>query len=224
MNGHAHTQGDNGIRAMALSWLQAALPALLLTLLMPFSILLLPSLTTLLLTLITFLFALFYFFYRLAANSPPIKSRGTIATLTAAVGFILILAAENSMIQDKLLFGYKAVDDALSPSLVNGDHYFGDKWLFRGKELKKGDVYVIRNNRDKVFAARLLYFPGDTIALEGKLTTLKDGQYGFYSGRKTSPAEIIESDGILAKAVVIYWCFDPYSNAPVLERSGQVIH
>ena len=202
----------------AIGWLKAAWPALLVTLIMPFAIILLPSLTTILLTLCGVFFSLFYFFYKLARTS-----RGSISTLISAISFLIIFTLEYSLVQDRLLFGYKAVNDALSPVLVNGDHYFGDKQLFRFSALNKGDIYVIRNEKGKVFAARLLYLPGDNIALNGKFHTLKEGEFGFYSGHKDSPAAVVTMNGILAKAVVIYWCFDPYSNSPVWDRSGQVI-
>lgn len=205
-------------------WVKAALPALVLTAVMPFLIILVPSPGSILLTLGGLFFSLFYFFYKLASSTASVKSRGIISTIIAALGFILIFGLEYTQVQDKLLFGYKAVNEALSPALVNGDHYFGDKLLFRYSPLQKGDIYVIRDQRGKVFAARLLYFPGDRIAMNGKFHELKKGEYGFYSGHKDTPAAIVTMDGILAKAIVIYWCFDPVSNSPVWGRSGLVIH
>jgi len=213
----------DSMKELARGWALAALPALVITLGMPFAIILKPSLTTLLLTLLALFLSLIFFFYRLAVTSPPLKSWGFMATVTACLVFVVLFGTAYTQVQDKLLYGYKAVDDNLSPSLVNGDHYFGDKRLFRTSALKKGDIYVIRNKRGKIFAARLLYQAGDTIALNGKFRELRSGEYGFYSGRKTKPAVVVGMDSVLAKAVMIYWCFDPHNQSPMWERSGQVI-
>jgi len=203
-----------------------ATPAFVAVLLLPLLIILLPSLFTIGLGVAALLFALGYFFYRLFAQEVPGTGSRLARFRAKAVStllFLLMFSMLFQLVQTYLLFGYKAVDNTLSPTLINGDHYFVDRLLYKFRPLTIGDVYILHRPRGKHIAAQLRAVPGEQVVINGQAKELQQWEYAFDSGKEQGNMLIVPRSAIAARAVINYWTFDPLAERAVLERVGKRI-
>jgi hypothetical protein len=206
-----------------ITWAAMSILVLLIT---PFIIITLPSATTLLLAILLLLTALFLFFKaitsQLIANLRR-ERKQLFKPVLLLVGFLLIFSNELTIVREHLLFGYKAVNNQLQPALLDGDHYLADKLLFRHNPLQQGEFYVIRTPSHNAIAGRLNRLPGETLINGSDTITLGSEEYGFDLGGG-EVLEIVRSEKILARAIVIYGSFDPLGESIRWERTGMPIN
>jgi hypothetical protein len=203
-----------------------ALTALAVLVLVQVAIILWPSPLTLLTGLALLLVALARFFTGLlrARQHGTTTTRHTLAgTLTGALAFLGVIALALQLSQQQLLFGYKSVDARMSPTLINGDHYLADRLFYKMEGVQKGKVYVIRNQRGKVVAARLAALPGEVVEAAGGPRQLGREEYAFSFDNLAAGGEVVAGSQILARPLIIYGTFDPQSERIIRERLGRVI-
>lgn len=210
--------------------LDRALTALAVLVLVQVAIILWPSPLTLLTGLALLLGALARFFTGLlrARQHGTTTTRHTLAgtlagTLTGALAFLGVIALALQLSQQQLLFGYKSVDARMSPTLINGDHYLADRLFYKMEGVQKGKVYVIRNQRGKVVAARLAALPGEVVEAAGGPRQLGREEYAFSFDNLAAGGEVVAGSQILARPLIIYGTFDPQSERIIRERLGRVI-
>jgi hypothetical protein len=199
-----------------------ALTALAVLVLVQVAIILWPSPLTLLTGLALLLGALARFFTGLVRA----RQHGTTTTrqtLTGALAFLGLIALALQLSQQQLLFGYKSVDARMSPTLINGDHYLADRLFFKMEGVQKGRVYVIRNQRGKVVAARLAALPGEVVEAAGVPRQLGREEYAISFDNLATGVEVVAGSQILARPLIIYGTFDPQSERIIRERLGRVI-
>lgn len=199
---------------------------MLVLLLTPFIIILLPSALTLFPAILLLLAALFFFFREIIRQSLAGlrgEPKGLLTTGALLVGLLLIFSNELTIVQERILFGYKAVNNQLQPALVDGDHYLADKLLFTRNAPSKGEIYVIRTPAHNAVAARLIASPGETLTLGSETLTLDGDEYGFNLGGGEA-LQVVPREQVLARATVIYGSFDPQTETIRWERSGMAIN
>jgi hypothetical protein len=207
----------------AIIWAAVSILVLLLT---PFIIILLPSALTLFPAIFLLLAALFLFFREIVRQSlaglrgEPKRLFGSGALL---VGLLLIFSNELTIVQERILFGYKAVNNRLQPALLDGDHYLADRLLFTRNAPSKGEIYVIRTPAHHAVAARLIASPGETLTLGSQTRTLGGDKYGFDLGGGEA-LQVVPRGQILARATVIYGSYDPQTETIRWERSGMAVN
>lgn len=65
--------------------------------------------------------------------------------------------------------------DSMSPTFENSEYLIVDELSYRFNEPARGDVVIFRYPRDqkKFFIKRIIGLPGETIAIDGKVTTIR---------------------------------------------------
>jgi signal peptidase I len=143
-------------------------------------------------------------------------------SILAAITVIFIINAELTIIREHILAGYKAVSNQLQPSLVDGDHYLGDKFLYKLNGPQRDDIFIIRDNNDNVLAGRLLKLPGEPVPDSSGRRILGEDEYGFATGNNQI-IEVLHAHQIQARAIVIYGSYDPLLKAIIWNRTGMIV-
>jgi len=94
----------------------------------------------------------------------------------------------GSLIKSNLVQAYRISSNSMNPTLLAGDHILVDKFMYRIKQLPRGDViiYIYPKEPSKDFVGRI-------VALEGDIVEVKDKKLHI-NGEKYIEDYIINSD------------------------------
>lgn len=184
-------------------------------------IILMPSRPSLMLGLILVFGGLGLYIRSLYRNAIRSDNRHrVIGSLLSIIVFLSVTAITVELSQRGLLYGYKAVNNDMAPTLIDGDHYFADRGIFRFKGLVKDDVYIVKDQQHELQMWRLVSLPGEMIESNGQPYILKGSEYGFASGTNMDSPSIIPEENILAHALLIYGSYDSATGTNSWNRIG----
>ncbi|RZA15048.1 MAG: hypothetical protein EOP10_26980 [Proteobacteria bacterium] len=162
----------------------------------------------------TFLFGSFYFQYK--ANEEPAQYFQNInkwtLTYCTAIAFLIHLYPSQSV---------KVTSDAMSPTLIAGDHARLDKFGFGDDRIAKvGDLIVFEdlNDRDEMHIGRVHAIPGDTIKVASSNGGPREERmliaYEYYvlgdnkeTGSDSKTYGVIPSSRFVGRADRVLWNF-----------------
>ena len=96
-------------------------------------------------------------------------------TFPRALGAYVYALVLTSLLSSPVMWvGYRAYSiptNSMAPALIQGDHVFVNKFIYRFNEPERGDLIVFRaKNENQLFTKRLIGMPGEEIEIrEGKV-------------------------------------------------------
>lgn len=115
-----------------------------------------------------------YYAYQCARHTTAPRTNPIILLSSAVFSFILPLALLFTLSQQLVLQTLLATSDVMLPNMRRGDVIFVDKSAFLFEEPQHGDLVMVSERREKsrarrVFFARIIALPQDTIQMQGWL-------------------------------------------------------